>query len=175
MYHKLATINNNNVLTTSSVSMSNEKIPPMNPKNVFDYESSQEEGEVKGQTIDVTSDGDFEAFGKQGVTPKRKLNGTWGDFDSSSEKDDEDDEHHEKKKPKKYPTKTYKINGKTIVVTPPIKDRQKEYGLGQHAGRVIPQNSKFLGHNKNPVPEELKGKTITLVLDFNYDNWSEHR
>ena len=174
MYHNLAINNSNVVLTKSSVIMSNEKSPQMN-KNVFDYESSQEEGEVKGNTIDITSDGDCEALGKQAVvTPKRKLNGTWGDFDSSSDEGDEDDEH-QNKKPKKYPTKTIKIDGRTIVVTPAIKDRQKEYGLGEHAGREIPQNSKFLGHNENSVPEELKGKSVTLILHFNYDNWSENR
>ena len=60
------------------------------------------------------------------------------------------------------------------MLTPAVKHREKEYRMGKHPGRVIPKNDKFLGHYKNPVPEELEGKTVTLILHFNYEVWSEH-
>ena len=139
----------------------------MSKKNPTDYEPSKEEGVFcKGETVDITSDGEIEDFAEKKEATKRKS--SW--LESSSRSDDEDEE----KLKNKYKPKTIKINGRTLVVRPAVKNREKEYRMGKHPGREIPQNSKFLGHNKNRVPEELEGQTVTLVLHFNYEVWSEH-
>ena len=153
---------------------SQAEVPPMSQKHLA-YDESSAEGRGRAQEkkkiIEIKSDGEVDTYDEETVAPKRK-------FDESSEdcswsEEESQDDMEKKARPDNTP-RTIKIDGRTIVVTPPIKDRIKKYRIGRYQGRVIPRNKKFMGHWKNPAPEEFKGKSVKFILKFNYEVWSEH-
>ena len=79
--------------------------------------------------------------------------------------------HADKKDPGPECSPTINTSSGANVVTPPIRslkrgdDDEDEY-------KKIPENYKFMGHWKNPPPEDMKKGKIYCTIKFNREPWS---
>ena len=78
--------------------------------------------------------------------------------------------HAEKKDPGPECSPTINTSSEANVVTPPITCRKR--GDDDEENSKIPENYKFMGHWKNPPPEDMKKGKIYCTIRFNREPWS---